>query len=66
MESLLKGDAPDAITYEKIHGRDSKIIRAKDLDLHRFAPRGLPPEVSPLPDAPACLEDMASPFLLSL
>lgn len=49
VESLLKGDAPDAITYERIHGRDSKMIKAKDLDLHRFAPRGLPPEVRPYP-----------------
>ena len=48
VESLLKGDAPDAITFEKIHGRNSKMIKAKDLDLLRFAPRGLPPEVSHL------------------
>ena len=48
MESLLKGDAPDAITFEKIHGRNGKMIKAKDLDLLRFAPRGLPPEVSHL------------------
>ena len=48
VESLLKGDAPDAITFEKIHGRNGKMIKAKDLDLLRFAPRGLPPEVSHL------------------
>jgi len=49
VESLLKGNASDAITFEKIHGKDSKMIKAKDLDLHRFAPRGLPEEVCPLP-----------------
>ena len=60
VESLLKGDASDAITFEKIHGRDSKMIRAKDLDLHRFAPRGLPPEVS----AVCALPSMHAPWHL--
>ena len=54
MESLIKGDAPDAITFDRIHGRDSKMIKAKDLDLHRFAPRGLPEEVRPDPETCTC------------
>lgn len=50
VESLLKGSASDAITFERIHGKDTKMIKAKDLDLHKFAPRGLPEEVRPLLD----------------
>ena len=39
MEDLLKDDEPDAITFESMHGRSSNMIQARDLDLHRFAPR---------------------------
>ena len=42
MEELLKGDEPDAVTFERIHGRSSNMIQAKDLDLHTFAPRDFP------------------------
>ena len=44
MEDLLKGDEPDATTFERIHGRSSNMIQAKDLDLHTFAPRDFPPQ----------------------
>ena len=44
MEDLLRGEEPDAITFERIHGRSSNIIQAKDLDLHTFAPRDFPPQ----------------------
>ena len=44
VEDLLRGDEPDAITFERIHGRSSNIIQAKDLDLHTFAPRDFPPQ----------------------
>ena len=44
MEELLRGEEPDAITFERIHGRSSNMIQAKDLDLHRFAPRDFPQE----------------------
>ena len=43
VEDLLRGDEPDAITFERIHGRSSNMIQAKDLDLHAFAPRDFPP-----------------------
>ena len=42
VEELLKDDEPDAITFERIHGRSSSLIQARDLDLHRFAPRDFP------------------------
>ena len=45
MEDLLRGDEPDAITFERIHGRSSSsMIQARDLDLHTFAPRDFPPQ----------------------
>ena len=44
VEDLLKGDEPDVITFKRIHGRSSNMIQAKDLDLHRFAPRDFPQE----------------------
>ena len=44
VEDLLTGSEPDAITFERIHGRSSNIIEAKDLDLHTFAPRDFPPQ----------------------
>ena len=43
VEDLLRGDEPDAITFERIHGRSSNMIQAKDLDLHTFAPRDFLP-----------------------
>ena len=42
VEDLLRGDDPDGVTFERVHGRSSNMIQARDLDLHRFAPRDFP------------------------
>lgn len=42
MEDLLRDDEPDAITFESLHGRSSNMIQARDLDLHKCAPRDFP------------------------
>ena len=38
VEALLGGE--EGITFESIHGGDTSLIRAADLDLDRFIPRG--------------------------
>ena len=58
MEDLLKGEEPNAITFERIHGRGSNMIQARDLNLHNFAPRDFPAVV---PDGLAWEELPAEP-----
>ena len=56
VEAMLSGDGGGGITFESIHGQDTAVIRAADLDLERFMPpRGAgaaPIPASELPAAP--------------
>ena len=45
VESLLNDNNSDVLNFENIHGRANRTILAKDLDLGKFAPNGLPVEV---------------------
>ncbi len=55
---MLRGEGEGGITFEAIHGQDTAVIRAADLNIDRFlparpeTPRGRPAPASELPAAP--------------
>ena len=55
---MLRGEGEGGITFEAIHGQDTAVIRAADLDLDRFippkasTPRSQPTPASELPAEP--------------
>ena len=55
---MLRGEGEGGITFESIHGQDTAVIRAADLDLDRFippkasTPRSQPKPASELPAEP--------------
>ena len=54
---MLRGGEQEGVTFESIHGQDTAVIRAADLDLDRFLPaaegRAAPAPASELPAEPA-------------
>ena len=54
---MLHGGEQEGITFESIHGQDTAVIRAADLDLDRFLPaaegQAAPTPASELPAEPA-------------
>jgi len=55
---MLRGEGEGGITFESIHGQDTAVIRAADLDIDRFlparaeTPRSAPASAADLPAAP--------------
>jgi len=58
VEAMLRGEGEGGITFEAIHGQDTAVIRAADLDIDRFlparaeTPRSRPAPAADLPAAP--------------
>ena len=56
VDAMLHGGAQEGITFESVHGQDTAVIRAADLDLDRFLPpaegQAVPTPASELPAEP--------------
>ena len=57
VDAMLHGGEQEGVTFEAMHGQDTAVIRAADLDLDRFLPpaegQAAPTPASALPAEPA-------------